>query len=140
LSLIRWSVWFKLKSATNNNEFSKDSRSEGVLDDIILRSGGLHTKIIITFKNDKITLEYFLPEGSGNYPYIHVKETWFNEKDEDKNSIDAHVRLNILRGYMERGDVEIEIATDTRYAYAEFEKGRRKNRIYAYTSHEGETT
>ncbi len=138
--LIKWNVWFRLEPTTHNNKFYGDPRNLSGLGDTSIDSVSLPTKIIITFKKDEITLEYFLPEGSGNYPYIHVKETWFNEENEDKNSVDAHVRMNILREYLERGDVEIEIATDTRYAYAEFEKGHRKRRIYAYTIHEGEAT
>ena len=140
LFLIRWSVWFTLDPMAYDNKFSRYSRDLGELGDTSVDSVSLPTKIIITFKKDEITLDYFLPEGSGNYPYIHLKETWFNEENEDKNSTDARVRMNILREYLERGDVEIEIATDTRYAYAEFEKGHKKSRIYAYTTHEREAT
>ena len=140
LFLIRWSVWFKSESTAYNNRSSKVSGNQNELGAVFLSGGDLPTKIIITFKKDRIILEYFLPEGSGNYPYIHVKETWLNETDGDKSSVDARVRLDILKGYLERGDVEIEVETDSRYAYAEFDKGRRKSRIYAYTTHEGDTT
>ncbi len=120
--------------------FSKDPLILSKMSNGTIARENLPIKIIITFKKEKVILQYFLPEGSGDYPYVHVKETWFNDGDKNKNSRDTQLRLDVLRGYLNSGYIEIEIETDQRYAYAEFEKGHRKRRIYAYTIHEGETT
>jgi hypothetical protein len=96
----------------------------------------LPIRVIITFTDDRIYVEYFLPTGKEMYPYFHVRETWSYYEDAENSFIDVWIKGHLLHRYFDNGLVEIEVSSDNRYAYAEYEYGRRKTRLYAYTTHE----
>lgn len=133
--MVRWSIWIKKDvSQEGLGPFQSFPYRESEYD-----SGGYVDKpirVIITFTEDGVGVEYFLPKGRENYPYFHVREWWSYSAEPDKNFLDVWIRRNVLRKYFLNGEVEIEIETERRYAYAEYEYGRRKNRLYAYITHQ----
>ena len=96
----------------------------------------LPIRVLITFTDDRVYVEYFLPTGKKMYPYFHVRETWSYYEGAEDSFIDVWIKGHLLHKYFDNGLVEIEVSSENRYAYAEYEYGRRKTRLYAYTTHE----
>ncbi len=134
--IVRWSIWFKKVSQRGHFiSLIKPSLSKSEKHSVVEEWWDMPVRVIVTFTEDGVDVEYFLPTGKEVYPYFHVKESWSYSKGMERSFVDVWIRRNMLSRFFKNGEVVIEVETDNRYAYAEYEYGRRKSRLYAYTSH-----